>query len=244
MSGNGELESENGSIKLGQRLASQLRDEIIAGQWEPGAALRLMPLAKRLGVSTTPIREALTILERQGLASSHLHRGFRVAEITPSDIADVYAVHAYMSQLLAERATRRLTEEDIEQLEALDHAMQVATEEGNAVLAADLNHELHRRINQKAGAPLLARMLRETTPFVVRRQDPNVPGWAQHRLVGHGVVLAAMRERDGSAAGELMAEHIRRSGELASDFAKVRAADRGAATPGTAPRTTPGRVGS
>ena len=223
-------------MKLGQGVASQLRDEIIAGQYEPGAALRLMPLAKRLGVSTTPIREALTILERQGLASSHLHRGFRVAEITPSDIADIYAVHAYVSQLLAERATRRLSDEDIDELEALDRAMQAATEAGEAVGAADLNHELHRRINHRAGAPLLVRMLRETTPFVVRRQDPNVPGWDQHRLVGHKSILDAMRERNGAKAGELMAEHIRLSGRLASDFAKARAADRGAAQAEKAPR--------
>ena len=83
-------------LKLGQKLASELRDEIIAGQPKPGHALRLLPLANRLGVSTTPVREALAILERQGLLVSELHRGFRVAEITPRDIKDIYAVHTFL----------------------------------------------------------------------------------------------------------------------------------------------------
>src|SRR5258708_26811041 len=105
-----------GGMKLGERIASELRDEIIAGELPVGSPLRLAPIAARLGASTTPVREALAILERQGLVSSQLHRGFRVAEISPLDIKNIYSVHAFMSELLVARATRRLTEEDIDEL--------------------------------------------------------------------------------------------------------------------------------
>lgn len=210
-------------MKLGQKIASEIRDEIIAGKPKPGTAIRLQPLAKRLGVSTTPVREALAILERQGLLSSQLHRGFRVAEIAPRDIKDIYSVHAFISELLVERATRRLSDEDIDELEELDRAMREATEAGDAALAADVNHELHRRLNLAAGSPLLVRFLSETTPFVARRQDPDVPGWDAHRMEGHHAIIGALRRRDADEAARLMGAHIRRSGELAQVFAEQQA---------------------
>jgi len=214
--------------KLGLKIASGLRDEIIAGQLEAGAPLRLATLAKRLGVSTTPVREALTILERQGLVFSQLNRGFRVAEITPREIAAIYSVHAHMSELLAETATRRLSDEDLDELEALDDQMRAANASGDAALAGDLNHEFHRRINLKAGLPIVVRYLSETTPFVVRRSDPDIPGWEEQRTEGHHAILAAMRRRDSAAAGQIMGEHIRRSGDLARAFAESRVSSNGA----------------
>lgn len=208
-------------VKLSQRVASQLRDEIIAGQIPAGSPLRLASLASRLEVSTTPVREALAILERQGLLVSEMHRGFYATAIGPREIEGIYEVHAHISELLTESATRRLTDEDIDELEELDRRMREATESGDAVDAANCNHELHRRINLKAGLPLLVRFLSETTPFVTRRQDPDVPGWAQQRMEGHSEILDALRRRDAREAAELMGAHVRRAGASASAFAKT-----------------------
>jgi DNA-binding GntR family transcriptional regulator len=205
--------------KLSDRVASQLRDGIIAGQIPANSALRLQALADQLGVSTTPVREALAVLERQGFVSWQLHRGFRVTPIAARDIGDVYSLHASISALLTERATRHVSEENLDELEGIDRLQQEATAAGDAVRASDLNHELHRRIHLASKAPILLRFLRETTPFVVRRRDPDIPGWAQQRIEGHGDILEAMRRRDGARAGELMSAHIRRSGQLAADFA-------------------------
>lgn len=211
------------AMKTGPRIAIRLRDEIITGHLEPGEPLRLMQLAQRLGVSTTPIREALMILERRGLLESQLHRGFRVAEITAEDVADIYSVHSRVSELLAERATRRLSEEDVDELEELDRRMQEADAAGDAVRAADLNHAFHRRLNLAAGSPLLVRLLGETTPFVARRLDPAAPGWVVQRMEGHAAIVAALRKRNGAEVARLIGEHIQRTGELASELAAARA---------------------
>jgi DNA-binding GntR family transcriptional regulator len=221
-----ETADDVASVKLGERIASRLRDEIIAGQIEPGARLRLLPLAKRLEVSTTPVREALAILERQGLLESRLHRGFQVTKISPRDIADIYKLTASISELLTERATRRLSDEDLDELEEIDRAQQAATLQNEAAAAGDLNHELHRRIHLAGQSPLLIRFLRETTPFVSRHNDPDVPGWAQQRMEGHGEILSAMRRRDGAAAAALMGAHIRRSGTIAAEFAEQQDSDK------------------
>jgi DNA-binding GntR family transcriptional regulator len=214
---------ERDRVKLGEQVASELRDEIIAGRPPPGTALRLLPLAKRLGVSTTPVREALAILERQGLLSSELHRGFKVVEISPREIWDIYSLHAFISELLIERATRRLSEEDIDELELLDRQMHEADEGGDVARAADFNHEFHRRINLAAGSRLLVRFLSETTPFVTRRLEPVVPGWEEQRMEGHHAIIEALRKRNAGEAARLMGEHIRRSGQLAQTFAEGRA---------------------
>jgi len=208
------------SVKLGEKVASQLRDEIIAGILAPGTALRLSALAERLGVSTTPIREALATLERQGLVNAQPRRGFRVAAIDARDIRDIYEAHAFISRILTERASRRLSEEDLDELERLDQRVREATEANDVSLAGDLNYELHRKIHLAGGSPVLLRFLRETTPFVSRRDDPDVPGWAQQRLEGHGAILRALRERNAPLAAEEMGNHIRRSGQLAHDFAE------------------------
>jgi DNA-binding GntR family transcriptional regulator len=214
------LSGKTADVKLSQRVAAQIRDEIIAGQIPAGSALRLIPLAERLDVSTTPVREALAILERQGLLVSEMHRGFFVAVISAKEIAGIYDVHAHISELLAESATRRLTDEDIDELEHLDVRMRAATERGDAAEAGNCNHELHRRINLKAGLPLLVCFLSETTPFVARRQDPDIPGWAQQRMDGHHEILEALRRREARKAAELMGAHVRRAGAMASAFAE------------------------
>jgi DNA-binding GntR family transcriptional regulator len=212
-----EDSDESGFVphNLSRRIASRLRDDIVAGELHYGEPLRLMAVANRLAVSTTPVREALIALERQGLVYSLPHRGYYVSRITALDVGDMFALHAHVSGTLAERATSRLADIDIDELEALDQAQRELTAAGDARQAAELNYEFHRRINLVSGAPLLMNVLRETTPFVTRRNAPDVPGWAEQRIDGHLGILAALRQRDARLASELMTSHFLRAGEAA-----------------------------
>ncbi|MGE0170410.1 GntR family transcriptional regulator [Nocardioides sp.] len=211
----GEIET----TKVSDRIAARLRDEIVAGKLRPGERLRLVALADRLGVSTTPVREALAVLERQGLVEGRAHRGFRVNELTPRDVADAYALSAFMQRRLAERAVERLSDMEIKQIEELDERMRAASERGAVVEASDLNHEIHRRIGLAGNSQFLLRFLRETTPFVTRRHWPDLPGWDDQRKQGHVLILQALRDRNAGEAGRLMEEHVLHSGALAVQFA-------------------------
>ncbi|WP_166459709.1 GntR family transcriptional regulator [Amycolatopsis pithecellobii] len=226
---------------MSDQIASRLRDEIIAGEFAGGEALRLVALAERLGVSTTPVREALATLERQGLVVGQAHRGFRVADVSPKDIGDAYALSAFMSRRLAERAAERLTPAELDELEALDVEMRAATTANDVVRAGDLNHEIHRRIGRAGGSPLLLRFLREMSPFVTRRVSPDIPGWSKQRSTGHKEIIAALRRGDAKTAGELMEEHILRSGEAAVAFAEGKAESNGAARKSASPPRQSGR---
>ncbi len=208
-----------GREKVGEVVAARIRDRIIAGEFVEGEPLRLVALSERLGVSTTPIREALAILERQGLVNGETNRGFTVAKLSSRDISDVYRLAGFIQKILAERAASLLSDHDLDGLDLLDAQMREATAAGDTRLASDNNHRIHRAIGLAADSPLLVRFLRETTPFTVRRNDPNLPGWADQRMEGHGVILRALRMRDGVLAGELMESHLLASGAIAAGHA-------------------------
>lgn len=208
-------------IKMGQRVAAHLRDQIIAGELQAGTPLRIHELARRFGVSTTPVREALVTLEREGLAQGRPHHGLRVIQFTRDDIEDVYAVHAYMVRLATERAATALTEAELEALGDINREIARVTADGELALAAELNHKFHRTINRAGSSQMMRRFLAETTPYVTRRTNPLVPGWAGLPLQEHGPILAALHDRDSERAGLLMEQHVRHSGELVVALGQV-----------------------
>ncbi|MQA87466.1 MAG: FCD domain-containing protein [Streptosporangiales bacterium] len=210
------------ATRMGEQIAAQLRHEIIAGDLRPGDLMRLAPLAERFDVSITPVREALAVLERQGLVVGRPHRGFYVADLSPEDIEDVYALHAFMAGRLTEHAVGQLSDHELDELEKIDEEIRQATLAGDKDGAGDLNHELHRRIMQASGSMLLLRFLRETTPFVGRKTGSDVPGWAEVRIEGHRAIIDALRGGDGRLARALMEEHVLRSGRHAADFARAK----------------------
>lgn len=200
--------------KTGERVASLLRDEIVAGRVRPGENLRLMALAEQFGVSTTPVREALAMLERQGLVVGEAHKGFRVTHLSPEDFQDVYLLHGFIAGVLAERAADRLSEQDLDYLASIEKRIKEATHQEDLATAAELNHTFHRTINRSAQSTLLLRFLAESTPFVTRRRDPFVPGWSSQAVLEHDPIIDALRQHDGPLARRLMEQHILHSGEL------------------------------
>lgn len=219
---------------MSEQVAAQLRDEIIAGDLRPGEPLRHAAVAERLGVSVTPVREALAALERQGLVGGHVHRGFRVTGLSPTDVADAYALHAFMAARLIQRATQRLDSAEVDRLLDLDREMLRAVHRGDREQAVDLNHEVHRRMYRASGSGLLLRFVRETTPFVTRRLAPDLPGWTEVRLQGHADILEAVRRGDGTKAAELLESHILKPGEPAVSFAEALAQRKAADKEGSA----------
>ena len=201
--------------KLSTEVAAQLRNEIIAGELESGSPLRLASVARRLGVSETPVREALIVLEGEGLVAGHLHRGFVVKRLSASDFEDAYALHAFVAARLTSAAVDNLNNREIAELAEIDRELVVCNRSGEKDRAGDLNHEFHRRIYLASGHSLLLRFLRETTPLVNRRYDPDVPGWADIRHDGHADIVSALLDRDAERAGTLMRDHILHAGELA-----------------------------
>jgi DNA-binding GntR family transcriptional regulator len=207
--------------RTSEKVASLLRDDIIAGRLKPGQKLGLAALADQFGVSTTPVREALATLQQEGLVVGEPHKGLRVAQLDVQDLQDAYTLHAFIAGILAERAATRMTDSDIEELERTEQEIKAATDRGDLGTAARFNHAFHRSINHAAGSRLLQRFLSATTPLVTRRLDPFVPGWSQQAVTEHDPIIDAFRRHDGPLARRLMEQHILHSGALATSHGSV-----------------------
>ena len=102
---------------LGGKVFTSLKNSILSGEFENGAELREIVLAKKLGVSRTPVREALRQLEQEGLVEIFPNRGAYVKGITYKDVEDIYRIRARLEGLCAEMAVSSITEQQLAKLE-------------------------------------------------------------------------------------------------------------------------------
>lgn len=201
--------------QLRDEAAAYIRELIISGQAAPGTLLRLGPLADRVAASVTPVREALLLLAQDGWVVQEPHRGFRVAAIRRDDVDDSYLVQSFVAGELAARAAQQPTQESVEELRRLDAEIRALRgHEHDFLHVEELNYRLHGVIYALADSPRLVWFVQAASRFVPRRFWALIPGWLEHNRDGHGPVIDAVAAGDDERARELMAEHIRRAGEL------------------------------
>jgi DNA-binding GntR family transcriptional regulator len=209
------VEGSVGPLRLHQKIpehvADYLREAIFAGALRPNQQLALVAIASELDVSTTPVREALLILEREGLVVRQSRRGFRVVDLSKSDVLDIYWLHGKIAGILSERATPLLSDSEIARLETLNRRMEVAARDGDDGVWGQLNWEFHRRIYRAAPQSILHRFLAMTARTVSRRVFPGVTGWT---AVEHVPIVEALKQRDASRVRQLIEDHQRSGADL------------------------------
>jgi DNA-binding GntR family transcriptional regulator len=188
--------------QLSDEVASRLRASIMSGSLKPGTFIRLDETAAQLGVSITPVREALLTLRGEGMVRLEPHRGYVVLPMTRQDIADIFWLQSTMARELATSATERITEDDIDDLERLTDTLEAAVEtaDSDAVVAAEF--AFHRAFNRVAGRIKLAWFLlhvARSMPALLYAADP---GWGVDAVRNHRQLIAALRARDVAAAVE------------------------------------------
>lgn len=194
--------------QLAEDVARFVRRRIFDGTYPAGQYIRLEQLADELGISVTPVREALFGLRAEGLLTQLPRRGFAVLPITRRDIADVSDVQAHIGGMLASRAADHITDEQLQQLEHVQDKLEVAYQTDDPEAAVRLNHEFHRGINVAAGSPKLAQLMNQITRFALESVYPTVEGWPAHSMRDHRLLLNALKKRDGEAARAAMSEHL------------------------------------
>lgn len=188
----------------------RLRREIHDGVIRPGEALRQADLAKRYGISPTPVREALRLLEAEGAISYSPHRGATVSELTEQRVNDLYLLRATTEGLVARLAAERRTDEQLTEIVALHHRLRALTEDGETSheqLAA-WNRELHLLIGS-AGSPLIATQVMNLWHMF----PTHATMWKEPKLTScfldqHDTIIAAIEAQDGATAAQVMEEHI------------------------------------
>jgi DNA-binding GntR family transcriptional regulator len=200
--------------QLSDEVASYVRELITSGRLRTGDFIRQEHIADELGLSSTPVREALLTLKGEGFVELKPRRGFVVAPLSASDIRDLFTAQAILAGELVSRAVSRIEPAGLRELEEVHKALCAAAAAGDGVLVESLNHSFHRGINLIANAPRLAWLLSISTKSAPRRFFSTVPAWYKASAQDHVAILNAITERDAEQARAAMMRHMENAGEL------------------------------
>lgn len=202
---------------LAADIALRLRTAIVHGYFGPGERLREEGLAKSLGVSRGPVREALSQLEREGLVVIQRNRGTFVARLTREDADEIYSLRRVLERLAVQRAIQYATAAQFEAMQQVVRTMNAYAERGiTEQEAAELDMQFHELLYQASDHTRLydcwVNLRRQIHILLLSRNVAN----ADFRVItgsAHQVILDALCERDEARAVELIEDHLRGSYE-------------------------------
>lgn len=184
---------------------TQILEDIVQGRMQPGSVIQLASLADQYGVSRTPVREALSILERQGLVQAIAYKGYLVRPIEPDDVNDVFFMRRLLEGIGAERAATRISAEALARM----RQQQPPITDRMTLAYDDYSHNFHLTIVEAAGSPRLRAAFENVYNDVRRLQYAGI-GTPRPDLIHreHGEILDALEARDPVRARKAMEDHI------------------------------------
>ncbi|NQV07926.1 GntR family transcriptional regulator [bacterium] len=202
---------------LSERVKDRILTWILKGELAPGSRIVETRVARDLGVSQAPVREALRDLATLGFVEMRPHKGARVRKPTKQELTEAIEVRAELEALAGRLAAERRTEQCLTDLDDLYVAMEEAADRGDPHDQAINNTRFHARIIEAAGNATLARLWSMLEPFSRTYFTASVPGidlhWLSHR---HDEMLEAIRDQDPGRAEETMRTHAAEAAELLS----------------------------
>ncbi len=194
-------------MTLEEYVASKLREAILKGYLKPGEKLDQNEIAELLGVSRSPVRDALRKLAAEGLVQIHPYRGAIVAELSPEELEEIYLLRRVLEGLAARLAVPQIDEE---RLAALEEILRAMDETEDADTWIDLNYRFHHMIYEAAKRPRLLALIDNlrniVAPYI--RQYISTPEYRQSAQASHRQILEACRRRDPVAAQRETEEHL------------------------------------
>lgn len=195
---------------LRELVLDAIREAIINGTLKPRERLMEIQLAEELGVSRTPVREALRKLELEGFIVMVPRKGAYVADISFKDIADVFEIRAALEALAAGLAAERITDEELEEMERLvaEKAEAIANQDMEKLIKVDtMFHEAIYKASRNQRLTSIISNLREQIQRY-RTTSLAYPGRMQRSLEEHRSIVEAIQSRDSQIAQQVAREHI------------------------------------
>ena len=203
-------DGDNDYLPLRDVVFNTLRQSILTGELKPGERLMEIHLADKLGVSRTPIREAIRKLELEGLVTMIPRRGAEVAQITEKNLKDVLEVRRALDALTVELACERISEEELESLQnARDtFARAIKTKDANKIAQADV--AFHDIILIASRNDRLMQMLANLSQQMYRYRLEYVKDDEHYdRLIEeHNIIFDAISRRDSKVGAQAIISHI------------------------------------
>ncbi len=187
-----------------------LRTAILKGELEPGERLMEISLANKLGVSRTPVREAIRKLELEGLVVMIPRKGAEVAKITEKDLRDVLEVRSCLEKLAIELACDRITDDELEELGEMCREFENSLDSNDVTLIAEKDVALHDVIFRSTKNDRLIQILNNLREqmYRYRLEYLKVSKNPMQLADEHYRILDAVRKRDKKLAGDLIVDHI------------------------------------
>jgi DNA-binding GntR family transcriptional regulator len=193
-----------------QQVAETIREKIFAGDFVRGQKLKQAEIAAALGISITPVRAALKLLEAEGYVSATAHRGAVVSPFQTAEIGELLDLRLGLEPRLMLAAVKRASTADLDALSVLNAELADAAGRGDRGAIRAINYRFHFRLYQIAGlrqSVELVRILWAKYPFELLS---SVVGQPERAAAEHAAIIDAARRGDGHAAMRAMQMHIRR----------------------------------
>lgn len=197
-------------LTVRSRVNAALRDALVAGELRPGQLYSAPSLAAMLGVSATPVREAMLDLLREGLVETVRNKGFRVTELSPKELDDIAALRSLIESPTVGEVARVARIEDISALRPLAQEIVDAAEDGDLIAFIHADTEFHLRLLSLAGNKTLVdqvAQLRSRTRLYGLRNLADA-GMLTASAKEHIELLELLEKRYAASAEELMRNHI------------------------------------
>ncbi|MBI5813722.1 MAG: GntR family transcriptional regulator [Meiothermus silvanus] len=220
----GKLEAMLARTTLNREAYKALRRAILGRKLPPGRKLIVRVLAEELGLSPTPIKEALSALEREGLVVAVPHRGYFVLEPTLEDVREIYRLREVLEGLAARLAVENNGKILPRKLEKVLQRQRKAAEQGDIESYGDLDLSFHRTLWEAASNKRLLAVA-ETIDGQIRlliNSSAAIPGRLPSSLAEHEAILQAVAAHDPDSAEAAMREHVQQAGRALERFLSAR----------------------
>ncbi len=210
----------NAYLPLRDVVFQTLREAILKGDLRPGERLMELQLASKLGVSRTPIREAIRMLEQEGLAVTIPRKGAEVAKMTEKDMEDVLQIREALDDLAVQVACDKMTQKQLESLTVSMKNFEAAVQAGDLKKIVAYDVEFHDIIYESTDNPKLVTLLNNLREQIYRyrveylKEKENYPMLVKE----HKTILAALKEKNKERVADAMRCHIRNQAEVVKNI--------------------------
>ncbi len=197
-------------LRLHDTVVEQLRNFIVEGVLTPGARLNERELCETLGISRTPLREALKVLASEGLIEIVPNRGATVSRMSEAEIGETFELMSGLEAFSGELACERITPVELAQIKALHYAMLACHAQNDLSGYYNKNQEIHNQINEAAGNSALRQIYTSVNRRLQAlrfRSNLRAEKW-DNAVVEHEEMLKALEARDGKRLAAILRQHL------------------------------------
>lgn len=200
--------NQKGSLSV--RVFEKLEESILNDQIKIGENLTEIKLSTELGVSRTPVREALRMLEQKGLVRIAPHRGAVVLGINEKDLEDIYTIRMHLEGLGSRWAAKHITPEQIGELREIVDLQEFYQKKNYAEKINQLDSKFHEKVFEFSNSRTLQHTLSDLHHMIggYRKMSFNSQGRADHAVAEHRRILEALSAHDEEAAEKLTVQHV------------------------------------